>query len=108
MLLAGVVLGSAPGDVGAGSVTAAEGHVAELTSTTVATVAVVGRAKGWGEAELAWGDHTSRSPLWVVVTGGGLLPVVGGLWWLSRPDRRVGSSQPIALLAASRAPPPAV
>lgn len=108
LLLAGVVLNSAPVDVGDRSGTAGPGRVAVLESAAVATAPVVGRAKGWREVELASGDHASRTPLFVLVSGLGLLSLVGGLWWLSRPDRRVASPQRTATLAASRAPPPSV
>lgn len=108
MLLAGVVLNSAHVDVDAASGTAGQGRVAVLESPAVAMVPVVGRAKGWGEVQFASGDHSSRTPLVALMAGAGLLPLAGGLWWLSRPDRRVASPPRTAMLAASRAPPPLV
>ena len=107
MLLAGVVLSSSPVDVAAsaGTGSAGGGGVAVLEPATVATVPVVGRARIWGEVELGRGDQALRTPLLALMAALGLLPLVVGQWWLSRPDRRVASPQHAVTSAASRAPP---
>jgi len=93
-----VVHGAAPGsaDGGGGAV---------LGSAAVAVVPVVGRARSWAEAELGPRDQLVRAPLVALATGLGWLLLVAGLWWLSRPDRRVASPQCAVTSAASRAPP---
>jgi hypothetical protein len=107
LLLAGVILNGThvdlAGGVGSGTANHRDGVV--LDAPAVATVPVVGRSRSWADAELTWGDHAARTPVPALAAGLGLLTAAGGAWWLSRPDRRVSSSQRTALVAASRAPP---
>jgi hypothetical protein len=106
LLLAGVVL-STHVDLatGMGSATAGRSDEVVLDAAAVATVPVVGRARGWADADLTSGDHTAKTSPLALSAGLALLLVAGGVWWLWRPDRRVSSSLRTALVAASRAPP---